>query len=345
MAKKVKPLKKGRWSLRTDLQDFIYQNINPYEGDSSFLKGPTKRTVALWRKVENLYKKERTNGGVLDIDTEVAGGIISHKAGYIDRKNELITGLQTDKPLRRAVKPIGGVRLVEKACEAHGFKLSPKLKEVYTKFRKSHNEAVFNVYSDEMKKIRTLGVITGLPDSYARGRIIGDYRRVALYGLDYLIKEKEKDFNKIDDNMSTMSIRLREEVGDQLKALKEMIILGKSYGFDLTRPAKTAKEAIQWTYLAYLAAAKESDGAAMSIGPISVFFDVYIERDIKAGILTEEKAQELVDDFTIKLRLIRQLRAPEYDLLFAGDPVWVTIVLGGMTSDGRTKVTKTDFRF
>ena len=345
MPKKVKSLKKGRWTLRTDLQDFIYQNINPYEGDASFLSGATKRTLALWRKVEKLYALERKRGGVLDIDTEVAGGITSHGAGYIDRKNELIVGLQTDKPLRRAVKPIGGVRLVEKACEARGYKLSPKLKEVYTKFRKSHNDAVFSVYSSEMKKIRSLGIIAGLPDSYARGRIIGDYRRVALYGLDCLIKEKEKDFNKIDDNMSTMSIRLREEVGDQIQALKDMIVLGKIYGFDLTRSAKNAREAIEWTYLAYLAAAKESDGAAMSIGPISVFFDIYIERDIKAGILTEEKAQELIDDFTIKLRLIRQLRAPEYDLLFAGDPVWVTIVLGGMTSDGRTKVTKTDFRF
>jgi len=345
MPKKVKSLKKGRWTLRTDLQDFIYQNINPYEGDASFLSGATKRTLALWRKVEKLYALERKRGGVLDIDTEVAGGITSHGAGDIDRKNELIVGLQTDKPLRRAVKPIGGVRLVEKACEARGYKLSPKLKEVYTKFRKSHNDAVFSVYSSEMKKIRSLGIITGLPDSYARGRIIGDYRRVALYGLDCLIKEKEKDFNKIDDNMSTMSIRLREEVGDQIQALKDMIVLGKIYGFDLTRSAKNAREAIEWTYLAYLAAAKESDGAAMSIGPISVFFDIYIERDIKAGILTEEKAQELIDDFTIKLRLIRQLRAPEYDLLFAGDPVWVTIVLGGMTSDGRTKVTKTDFRF
>ena len=345
MPKKVKPFKKGRWTLRTDLQDFIYQNINPYEGDASFLKGPTKRTLALWKKVEKLFDLERKKGGVLDIDTEVAGGIISHGPGYIDRKNELITGLQTDKPLKRAVKPVGGVRLVERACEARGYKLSPKLKEIYTKYRKSHNDAVFSIYSAEMKKLRSLGIITGLPDSYARGRIIGDYRRPALYGLAYLIKEKEKDLIKIDDNMSTMAIRLREEVSDQLQALKDMLVLGKMYGCDLSRPAKNAREAIQWTYLAYLAAAKESDGAAMSIGPISVFFDAYLERDIKAGILTEEKAQELIDDLTIKLRMIRQLRAPEYDELFAGDPVWVTIVLGGMTGDGRTKVTRTDFRF
>jgi formate C-acetyltransferase len=345
MKKKIEPFKKGRWYYKIDLQNFIYVNYTPYEGGSEFLKKTTARTEKIWEKVSNLLRAERKKGGVLDIDTETAGGITSHKPGYIDKKNELIFGLQTDKPLRRAVKPVGGVRLVEKACEARGYKLNPKLSEIYTKYRTSHNDAVFSVYTDKMKQLRKLGIITGLPDNYARGRIIGDYRRTAVYGVKFLIEQKEKDLAKIDGEMETRNVRQREEVAMQIKALKDMIKLGKMYGFDLTRPAITAKEAIQWTYMSYLAAAKESDGAAMSMGGVSAFFDCYIERDIKAGILNESGAQEIIDDFTIKLRLIRQLRPPEYDQIFAGDPVWVTLVLGGIGDDGRTKVTKTDFRF
>jgi formate C-acetyltransferase len=336
---------RGRWSVKTDLQDFLYRNYTPYESGPEFLAASTARTRALWKKVQALMDEERRLGGVLDIDVNTPSGITSHAPGYIDRKHELIAGLQTDKPLKRAVKPVGGVRLVEKACQAHGKQLNPEIIEIYTRYRKSHNDAVFSIYTEDMKKLRKLGIITGLPDNYARGRIIGDYRRVALYGLDCLIRAKQADLGKINDAMETKSIRQREEVADQIVALRQIAEMGKSYGFDLTRPAESAQEAIQWTYLAYLAAAKESDGAAMSMGGISAFFDCYLERDLKAGVLTEIQAQELIDDFIIKLRLIRQLRPPEYEQIFAGDPVWITMVLGGMASDGRTKVTKTDYRF
>lgn len=341
---KIEPFKRGRWSLKTDIQDFLYRNCTPYEGGPEFLAGPTARTKTIWKKVEALMAEERRRGGVLDIDVDQPGGITSHGPGFIDKKKEIIIGLQTDAPLKRAVKPVGGVRLVEKACKSHGKTLNPQVVEIYTKYRKSHNDAVFSVYTEEMKQLRKLGIITGLPDNYARGRIIGDYRRVALYGLEYLIKEKQADLGKINDAMESKSVRQREEVADQIVALQQMIQLGDLYGFDLRRPAASAREAVQWTYLAYLAAAKESDGAAMSMGGVSAFFDCYFERDLKAGVLTESQAQEIIDDFTIKLRMIRQLRPPEYDLIFAGDPVWVTMVLGGMASDGRTKVTKTDFR-
>jgi len=344
MAKR-QPFKRGRWSLKTDLQDFIYRNYIPYEGGPEFLQKPTKRTLNIWEKIRSLMAEERRRGGVLDIDVDVPGGILSHAPGYIDRKKELIAGLQTDAPLKRAVKPVGGIRLVEKACSAYNKKLNPKIVDIYSHFRKSHNEAVFSIYTAKMKQLRKLGIITGLPDTYARGRIIGDYRRVALYGLDHLIAEKQKDLAKIDGAMETKSIRLREEVADQILALEQMRELGGKYGVDLHRPAETAREAIQGTYLAYLAAAKESDGAAMSMGGVSAFFDCYLERDIKAGLLNEIQAQELIDDFTIKLRMIRQLRPPEYDQIFAGDPVWITVVLGGMANDGRCKVTKTDYRF
>jgi len=341
---KIEPFKRGRWSLKTDIQDFLYRNCTPYEGGPEFLAGPTVRTKTLWKKVEALMAEERRRGGVLDIDVDQPGGITSHGPGFIDKKKEIIIGLQTDAPLKRAVKPVGGVRLVEKACKSHGKTLNPQVVEIYTKYRKSHNDAVFSVYTEEMKQLRKLGIITGLPDNYARGRIIGDYRRVALYGLEYLIKEKQADLGKINDAMESKSVRQREEVADQIVALQQMIQLGDLYGCDLRRPAASAREAVQWTYLAYLAAAKESDGAAMSMGGVSAFFDCYFERDLKPGVLTESQAQEIIDDFTIKLRMIRQLRPPEYDLIFAGDPVWVTMVLGGMASDGRTKVTKTDFR-
>lgn len=338
-------LKKGRWFRKIDLQDFIARNYAPYEGGPEFLKPATKRTEKIWTMVRNLMEEEKKKKGVLDIDVDTPSGITTHPAGYIDKKSEKIVGLQTDSPLKRAIKPVGGVRLVEKACEARGYKLNPGVIEIYTKYRTSHNEAVFSIYTEEMKKLRKLGIITGLPDSYARGRIIGDYRRVALYGIDRLIEEKKKDLDKIDSPMETMTIRFREEIAKQIQALGEMKILGKQYGFDLSKPAENAREAIQWTYLAFLAAAKESDGAAMSIGNLTSFFDIYIARDIKSGLLDESGAQELIDDFVIKLRMIRQLRAPEYDELFAGDPVWITIVLGGMSVDGRPKVTKTDFRF
>jgi formate C-acetyltransferase len=342
---KRQAFKRGRWSIKTDLQDFIYRNYTPYESGPEFLEKATKRTLSLWKKVHVLMDEERRRGGVLDIDVDVPGAILSHGPGYIDRKKELIVGLQTDAPLKRAVKPVGGVRLVEKACQAHHKTLNPKIVEIYTHFRKSHNDAVFSIYTEKMKQLRKLGIITGLPDAYARGRIIGDCRRVALYGLDHLISEKKADLDKIDDAMETKSIRQREEVADQIQALEQMKELGDRYGIDLRRPAVLAQEAIQWTYMAYLAAAKESDGAAMSMGGVSAFFDCFIERDIKARLLTETEAQELIDDFTIKLRMIRQLRPPEYDQLFAGDPVWITLVLGGMANDGRTKVTKTDYRF
>lgn len=344
MTKKLSPFKKGRWLVKIDVQDFIYQNFTSYTAGPEFLVGPTKRTQSLWQKVKVLMAEERKKGGVLDIDVDTVSGIVSHGAGYIDKKNEIMVGLQTDKPLRRAVKPVGGVRLVEKACEARGYTLNPAIIETYTKFRKSHNDAVFSIYTEEMKQLRKLGIITGLPDNYARGRIIGDYRRVALYGVERLLQSKQADLLKLNDAMETKTIRLREEVADQLKALQEMITLGEIYGLDLRRPAHTAQEAIQWTYMAYLAAAKESDGAAMSMGGVSAFFDIYLERELKAGLLTEVQAQEMIDDFTIKLRMIRQLRPLEYEQIFAGDPVWVTLVLGGMAGDGRSKVTKTDYR-
>ncbi len=345
MAKKTEMLKRGRWSVKIDVQDFIYRNFTPYEGGPEFLARPTRRTLTLWKKANKLMAEERRRGGVLDIDVDVPGGILSHGPGYIDRKNEIILGLQTDRPLKRAVKPVGGVRLVQKACQAYGYQLNPKIVEIYTRYRKSHNDAVFSIYTEEMKKLRRLGIITGLPDNYARGRIIGDYRRVPLYGLKYLISEKQADLAKMDGAMETKDIRLREEVAIQIQALNETVAMGRQYGFDLNRPARHAREAVQWLYLAYLAAAKESDGAAMSMGGISAFLDIYLERDLRAGLLTEEQAQELVDDLVIKLRLIRQLRPPEYEEIFAGDPIWVTLVLGGMASDGRTKVTKTDYRF
>jgi len=345
MQKKYTSFKTGRWFYKIDLQDFITVNYTPYEGRADFLSGPTRRTSELWSRVEKLIAEEKKRGGVLDIDTKTASSITSHSPGYINRKKELIFGLQTDAPLKRAVKPVGGVRLVERACEAHGFKLDKNLAEIYTKYRRSHNDAVFSVYTEKMKQLRRLGIITGLPDNYARGRIIGDYRRVPLYGLERLIKYKQDDLGSMDSAMETKDVRSREEVSLQIQALKDLAALGKSYGFDLTRPAKNAREAVQWLYLAYLAAAKESDGAAMSIGGISAFLDCYIERDLKRKKLNEQGAQELIDDLTIKLRLIRQLRAPEYEEIFAGDPVWITLVLGGMGSDGRAKVTKTDFRF
>ncbi len=338
--------KKGRWRKKVDIQDFVHCNYEPYEKAPDFLKGPTKRTTQLWKKVARLFEKERQNGGVLAIDASVAGNIISHTAGYIDKRNEIIVGLQSDKPLCRTIKPRGGFRLVEKACAAHGYAVNDTVKDIYLNHCTTHNDAVFSAYTDDIRKLRSLGIVTGLPDSYARGRIIGDSRRVALYGIDYLIQCKNMDMRKYDNvAMDTKTVRLRMEISQQIKALEEMIVMGKSYGLDLARPAQSAREAVQWAYMAYLAAVKQTDGAAMSFGNVSSFFDVYIEHDLKKGKITETEAQELIDDLVLKLRMVRQLRPPEYDQIFAGDPTWVTIVLGGMALDGRTKVTKTDYRF
>ena len=336
--------KAGRWKNKIDTEDFIRTNFTGYNGDHSFLKGPTKRTQDLWKRCEQLLKQEFKKGGVLDIDTKTISTITSHRPGYIDKDKELIKGLQTDAPLKRAIKPFGGIRLVEKACSSYGYTLDPKVTEIFTRYRRTHNEGVFSIYSEKMREIRRSGVLTGLPDTYGRGRIIGDYRSVALYGLDILVRRKKADLHLTDEAaMSEAVIREREELSIQLQALNELKEMAASYGFDLTRPAENAREAIQWTYLAYLAAVKSQDGAAMSLGRMDSFFDIYLERDIKKGILKEESAQELIDDFTIKLRLVRHLRTPEYDELFAGDPTWITIVLGGMSK--QPLVSKTSFRF
>ncbi|MBN1354495.1 MAG: formate C-acetyltransferase [Candidatus Omnitrophica bacterium] len=336
---------RGRWDKTIDVRDFINRNYTPYDGDDTFLCGPTARTKRLWRECLRLFEKEHKNNGVYDIDVSKVSTITSHKPGYIDRELELIKGLQTDKPLKRAIKPLGGIRIVEKACRDYGYKLDNRIKEIYLKYRKTHNDGVFDSYTQDILKARRTGLITGLPDNYSRGRIIGDYRRVALYGINKLLRAKHHDKELFEEYSSQEAIRLREEIADQIGALEDIVKLGKSYGCDLTRPAENAKEAIQWVYLAYLAAIKEQDGAAMSLGSVSNFFDIYIERDIKLGLLTEEKAQELIDDFVIKLRMVRHLRPKSYSEIFAGDPVWITESIGGVGIDGRHKVTKTSYRF
>jgi len=338
-------LTRGRWDKTIDVRDFISRNYAPYEGNESFLCGPTKRTQALWQKCLKLFEEERHRGGVYDIDTSTVSTITSHGPGYIDKKLEIIKGLQTDKPLKRAIKPLGGIKIVEKACEEYGYKLDSRVKDIYLKYRKTYNDAVFDSYTDDIARARHAGLITGLPDNYSRGRIIGDYRRVALYGIDKLIDVKKIDKENLNDYSTGETMRLREEISEQIKALEDIEKLGKIYGFNIARPAKNAKEAIQWTYIAYLAAIKEQDGAAMSLGSVSNFFDVYIENDMKNGILTESQAQELIDDFVIKLRMVRHLRTKAYSEIFAGDPVWVTESIGGIGIDGRPKVTKTSYRF
>ncbi|MCR4305769.1 MAG: formate C-acetyltransferase [Candidatus Daviesbacteria bacterium] len=339
------PLKKGEWEKVIDVRDFLFHNLTPYSGGPEFLKGPSPKTKKLWEYCKKLLQKEVAAGGVLDIDTKTISTVISHKPGYIKKDLEIIVGLQTDQPLKRAIKPFGGVRVVEQACKDYGFTLDPAVKEIFSKYRKSHNDGIFDAYTEEMKNYRSSGVITGLPDNYARGRIIGDYRRVALYGIDLLVEEKQKDFAQSLGTMTDGKIREREEISDQIAALHMIKEMATSYGFDISKPAKNAFEAIQWTYFAYLSALKEQDGAAISLGNVSGFFDVYIEKDITEGKLTEEKAQELVDQFIIKLRLVRQLRMKEYDQIFAGDPTWLTESLAGMFLDGRHKVTKTTYRF
>lgn len=330
---------------RIDVASFVRENVTAYDGDSSFLVGPSARTEALWKICLEALKEERNRNGVRSIDPDIVSGITSHPAGYIDKEHELIVGLQTDELLRRAIKPYGGVRIVEKACAENGINLSEKVEDIFTHYRKTHNEGVFDVYNDEIRKFRSLGFLTGLPDNYARGRIIGDYRRLALYGIDQLVEAKQADLDTITSPFTEEKIRLREEVHEQIKALHLIKELGELYGLDLSRPAETAQEAVQWVYMAYLAAVKEQDGAAMSLGNVSSFLDIYIERDLKNGKITEEFAQELIDQFVMKLRMVRHLRMNSYNEIFAGDPTWVTESVGGMLINGHHKVTKTSFRF
>ena len=335
----------GNWQEEIDVRDFIQKNYNPYEGDESFLVGPTEKTKKLWNEVLELYKKEKENGGVLDISCDIASTISSHEAGYIDKDLEEIVGLQTEKPLKRAIMPEGGIRIVEKSCQAYNRKVSDKIEDIYHNYRRTHNDGVFAAYTPEIRAARSSHLITGLPDGYVRGRIIGDYRRVALYGVDYLIEDKKRQFQEATSECLTEElIREREEIHDQISALEELKVMAQKYGIDISKPAKNAKEAIQWLYFGYLGAIKQQNGAAMSIGRNSTFLDIYIERDLKSGILTEETAQELIDHFVMKLRMVRFLRTPVYDELFSGDPVWVTESLGGMGIDGRTLVTKNSYR-
>lgn len=335
----------GNWQEKINVRDFVSKNITPYDGDASFLSEATERTKNMWNLCMEAIKEERANNGVRAIDNETVSTITSHAAGYIDRENELIVGLQTDMLLKRAMKPYGGYSVVKRACEEQGITVDPKVEEIFTKYAKTHNDGVFDVYTSEIRTFRSLGVLTGLPDNYARGRIIGDYRRLALYGTTKLIEGKEADKKTLKGPMTDERIRLREEVSEQIKALKDIEELGRIYGLDLSRPAETAQEAVQWVYMGYLAAVKEQDGAAMSLGNVSSFLDIYIEHDIKAGLITEEYAQELIDQFVIKLRMVRHLRMSAYDQIFAGDPTWVTEAIGGTMADGRHKVTKTSFRF
>ena len=335
---------RGNWSKRIDVRDFIQKNYTPYEGDDSFLEGATEDTKKLWDKVLKLFEKERKKG-VLDVSCDRSSTLTSHGPGYIDKKLEKIVGLQTDEPLKRAIMPEGGIRIVEKSCEAYGYEVSEKLEDIYHNYRKTHNDGVFSVYTPEIRAARSSHLLTGLPDGYGRGRIIGDFRRIALYGVDTLISEKKADFENTRSNyMSDEIIRSREEISEQIKALEDFKKMCESYGFDVSKPASNAKEAIQWLYFGYLGSVKQQNGAAMSLGRTSTFLDIYIQRDLDSGALTEKEAQELMDHFVMKLRMVRFLRTPEYNELFSGDPVWVTESIGGMGIDGRTLVTKNSFR-
>ena len=335
----------GHWSHTVDVQDFIQRNYTPYDGDESFLTPPTQRTRELWEEVKVLLEKERQAGGVLDVDASTISDIDAYAPGYIDKDKEVIVGLQTDAPLKRAIMPFGGIRMVRKSLEAYGRKMDPKVEEIF-KYRKTHNDGVFDVYTPDIKKARHSHIITGLPDAYGRGRIIGDYRRVALYGTEFLIKSKQADLDGLTyDVMDTHAIRRREDVAEQIRALKKLQRLGESYGFDISKPAQDTKEAIQWLYFGYLAAVKEQNGAAMSLGRTSTFLDIYAQRDLENGRYTEEEIQEMVDQFVMKLRLVRFLRTPEYDQLFSGDPTWVTESIGGIGTDGRHMVTKNSYRY
>ena len=345
MSNMTEKFKDGRWSRRIDVADFVYNNITPYEGDASFLKGATERTTKLWNKCLEAIEEERQNGGVRSIDASTISTITSHTAGYIDKENELIVGLQTDELLRRAIKPFGGWKVVEKACSENGIELDPEVKKIFVNYRKTHNDGVFDAYTEEIRKYRSLGFLTGLPDNYSRGRIIGDYRRLALYGIDRLIEAKKEDLKQILGPMTESRIRLREEVAEQIRALNEIKIMGSYYGLDLSRPATNAQEAVQWVYMAYLASVKEQDGAAMSLGNVSSFLDIYIQYDLDNNIIDETFAQELIDQFVMKLRMVRHLRMNSYNELFAGDPTWITESIGGRFTGGKSKVTKTSFRF
>ncbi|BEV71976.1 MULTISPECIES: formate C-acetyltransferase [unclassified Paludibacterium] len=335
----------GHWQQAVDVRDFILQNVTPYLGDDQFLTTATPRTRAIWDALTPLLREEREKG-ILDVSTDIGASITAHGPGYILKDQELIVGLQTDKPLKRAIMPFSGIRMVETGLEAYGYQLDPVLKEVFSRYRKDHNQGTFDAYSAEIRAARKSGIITGLPDAYGRGRIIGDYRRVALYGVDRLAAERQTLYDELDDQDFTEDvIRLREELSEQFRALQELKQMAATYGFDIGRPAATAQEAVQWVYFGYLAAIKEQNGAAMSLGRVSTFLDIYLERDLKAGLISEERAQELIDDLVIKLRIVRFLRTPEYNELFSGDPTWVTESIGGMALDGRTLVTKSSFRF
>lgn len=338
--------KGSKWQDEVDVRDFIQNNYKPYNGDESFLEGPTESTNTLWEKLQKLQKEERAKGGVLDMETEVVSSLTAYGPGYLDKDLEKVVGLQTDKPLKRAFMPYGGIRMSEEACETYGYKPSEKLHEIFTKYHKTHNDAVFSAYTPEMRLARRNKIVTGLPDTYGRGRIVGDYRRVALYGIDYLIEQKQKDFAYCGDGtMSDDVIRQREELAEQIKALKEMKVMAASYGYDISQPAKNSLEAVQWLYFGYLAAIKTQNGAAMSVGRISTFLDIYFERDLENGVFTESEIQEIVDHVTMKFRMVKFARIPSYNQLFSGDPVWATLDVGGLGMDGRSMVTKTCFRF
>ena len=335
----------GNWEHEIDVRDFIQKNYTPYDGDESFLAGPTENTTKLWDEVMDLFQQEREAGGVLDMDTDLVSTIISHPAGYIDQPLEKIVGLQTEKPLKRALMVNGGIRMAVAACKQNGYEVDPEIVNIYTNYRKTHNAGVFDCYTPEMRACRHSHIITGLPDAYGRGRIIGDYRRVALYGVDRLIEEKKAEHAGTQKTMNEATIRHREELAEQIRALQELGQLGKIYGFDISKPAKNFQEAVQWLYFGYLAAVKEQNGAAMSIGRNSTFLDIYAERDLKAGKITEAEAQEIIDHLVMKLRMVKFARTPEYNELFSGDPQWVTESIGGMGVDGRSMVTKTAFRY
>lgn len=337
------------WKEEVNVRDFIQKNYTPYDGDESFLAGPTEATDKLWGALQKLQKAERAKGGVLDMETEVVSGLTAYGPGYIDeslKEFEQIVGLQTDKPLKRAFMPYGGIKMAEQACTTYGYQPSEELHKIFTDYTRTHNQAVFDAYTPEMKTARHTHIITGLPDTYGRGRIVGDYRRVALYGIDALIKFKQEDFaNCGDGTMTDDVIRLREEIARQINALKGMKKMAESYGYDISQPAKTAKEACQWLYFGYLAAIKTQNGAAMSVGRISTFLDIYIQRDLDKGILTESEAQELIDHMVMKFRMVKFARIPSYNQLFSGDPVWATLEVGGIGMDGRSMVTKNCYRF
>jgi len=340
-----KGFKNGAWQEDINVRDFILKNFSEYTGNSSFLEGATEETLQLWQQVMELTKQERDNGGVLDMDTKVVSSITSHGPGYLDQSKEKVVGFQTDQPFKRSMQPFGGIRMAKAACEAYGYELDKEVEKIFTDFRKTHNQGVFDVYTKEMLQARKAGIITGLPDAYGRGRIIGDYRRVALYGVDFLMEQKKKDHGMTSSVMTEDTMRLREEISEQYRSLNELKQLAQSYGYDISKPASNAVEAFQWVYFAYLAAIKEQNGAAMSLGRVATFLDIYIERDLQNGTLTEKEAQEIVDHFVMKLRLVKFARTPDYNELFSGDPTWVTESIGGMAHNGQSLVTKNSFRF